>query len=219
MKSYLRQVGKILLMIVSVQAVRGLVFTGLWKFLQPQSDSLQWVIMDMIAFCLVGEGLLLLFNPSASQLSLEWISAPRWERIVYIAGGVLIFALVGTSFFLGPDILVINISTVIILPMFEESIFRGWGWKQLEQVDLGKYSQVIHWLVISILFGIWHFGYMDVYLLKMAPMNPGMEWGNFFVMKFLTTLVIGLIVGLPRWRTGRMHGSFLLHALINLFGR
>ena len=219
MKSYLRQVGKILLMIVSVQAVRGLVFTGLWKFLQPQSDSLQWVIMDMIAFCLVGEGLLLLFNPSASQLSLEWISAPRWERIVYIAGGVLIFALVGTSFFLGPDILVINISTVIILPMFEESIFRGWGWKQLEQVDLGKYSQVIHWLVISVLFGIWHFGYLDVYLLKMAPANPGMNWVNFFAMKFLTTFIIGLIVGAPRGFTGRMHGSFLLHALINLFGR
>ena len=219
MKSYLRQVGKILLMIVSVQAVRGLVFTGLWKFLQPQSDSLQWVIMDMIAFCLVGEGLLLLFNPSASQLSLEWISAPRWERIVYIAGGVLIFALVGTSFFLGPDILVINISTVIILPMFEESIFRGWSWKQLEQVDLGKYSPIIHWLVISVLFAIWHFGYIDVYLLKMAPMNPGMEWGNFFVMKFLTTLMIGLIVGAPRAFTRRMHGSFLLHALINLFGR
>ena len=219
MKNYLRQVGKILLLLVLVQAARGLVFTGLWKFLQPQGDSLQWVIMDMIAFCLVGEGLLLLFNPSTNQLSLEWNSAPRWERIASIAGGVLIFALVGTSFFLGPDILVINISTVIILPMFEESIFRGWSWKQLEQVDLGKYSPIIHWLVISVLFAIWHFGYIDVYLLKMAPMNPGMEWGNFFVMKFLTTLVIGLIVGLPRWRTGRMHGSFLLHALINLFGR
>lgn len=206
-------------MIVSVQAVRGLVFTGLWKFLQPQSDSLQWVIMDMIAFCLVGEGLLLLFNPSTEQLSLEWNNAPHWERIAYIAGGVLIFALVTTSFFLGPDILVINISTVIILPMFEESIFRGWSWKQLERVDLGKYSQVIHWLIISLLFAIWHFGYIDVYLLKMAPLNPGMNWVNFFVMKFLTTLVIGLIVGAPRAFTRRMHGSFLLHALINLFGR
>ena len=219
MKNYIRQVGKILLLIVIVQAVRGLVFTGLWKFLQPQGDSLQWVIMDMIAFCLVGEGLLLLFNPSTNQLSLEWNSAARWERIASIAGGVLIFALVGTSFFLGPDILVINISTVIILPMFEESIFRGWSWKQLEQVDLGKYSPIIHWLVISVLFAIWHFGYIDVYLLKMAPMNPGMEWGNFFVMKFLTTLVIGLIVGIPRLLTRRIHGSFLLHALINLFGR
>ena len=219
MKNYLRQVGKILLLLVIVQAARGLVFTGLWKFLQPQGDSLQWVIMDMIAFCLVGEGLLLLFNPSTNQLSLEWNSAPRWERIASIAGGVLIFALVGTSIFLGPDILVINIGTVIILPMFEESIFRGWGWKQLEQVDLGKYSQVIHWLVISLLFAIWHFGYMDVYLLKMDVLRPVTNWGEFFLFKFLTTFMIGLIVGAPRAFTRRAHGSFLFHALINLFGR
>jgi membrane protease YdiL (CAAX protease family) len=37
-------------------------------------------------------------------------------------------------------------------------------------------------------------------------------------MKFLTTLVIGLIVGLPRWRTRRVYGSLILHSLINLFG-
>lgn len=219
MKNYLKQIGKILLLIVIVQTVRGLAFTGLWKVLHPQGDSLLWVIMDMIAFCLVGEGLLLIFHPSAEQLSLTWDPASRWERIAYLAGGGLIFALVGVSFFLGPDILVTNIGTVIILPMFEESIFRGWSWKQLEQIDLGKYSQITHWLVISVLFGIWHFGYMDVYLLKMAPANPGMNWGTFFVMKFLTTFVIGLIVGAPRWKTGRMYGSFLFHALINLFGR
>lgn len=219
MKVYLRRIGKILLLLIAVQFVRGLIFTGLWKLLQPQGDSLLWVIMDMIAFCIVGEGLLLLFRPSEKQLSLEWDTAPRWERIAYLAAGGLILVLVGVSYFLGPDILIINIGTVIILPMFEEFIFRGWGWKRLEQVDLGKYSQVIHWVVISLLFAIWHFGYMDVYLLKMAPMQPDIIWMKFFVMKFLTTFIIGLIVGIPRWLTGRMHGSFLLHALINLFGR
>ena len=219
MKDYLRQVGKFLLLLVAVQITRGLIYPGLWKILQPEGDSLLWVIMDMIAFCLVGEGLLLIFNPSAEQLSLEWNSAPRWERIAYLSAGGLILLLIGISYFLGPDILVTNIGTVILLPLFEELIFRGWGWKQLEQIDLGKYSQVIHWLVISFLFGLWHFGYMDVYLLKMAPANPGMNWGIFFIMKFITTFVIGLIVGIPRWRTGRVYGSFLLHALINLFGR
>ena len=219
MKLYFKQVGKILLLIVSVQLVRGLIYTGLWKFLQPQGASLQWVIMDMIAFCVVGEGLLLIFRPPEKQLSLEWDAAPRWERIAYLAGGGLILLLVATSFFFGPDILVTNIGTVIILPLFEEFIFRGWSWKQLEQVDLGKYSQVIHWVVISLLFGIWHFGYLDVYILKMAPANPGMNWGTFFLMKFVTTFVIGLIVGAPRGVTKRAYGSFLLHALINLFGR
>ncbi|MFT3891387.1 MAG: hypothetical protein QM730_07110 [Anaerolineales bacterium] len=101
MKPYLKQVGKLLLLIVSVQLARGLVFTGLWKVLQPQGDSIQWVIMDMIAFCVVGEGLLLLFAPSPEQLSLEWTNTPRWERITYLAGGGLILLLVGISIFMG----------------------------------------------------------------------------------------------------------------------
>lgn len=46
-----------------------------------------------------------------------------------------------------------------------------------------------------------------------------MNWGAFFLMKFLTTLIIGLIIGIPRWHTGRIYGSLILHALINLFGR
>jgi membrane protease YdiL (CAAX protease family) len=219
MKPYIKQIGKILLLIVIVQLVRGLVFTGLWKFMQPQGDTLLWVIMDMIAFCFVGYVLLLVFHPSAEQVSLEWDAAPRWERIAYLAGGGLLLLLVMSSYFLGPDILVTNIGTVVILPMFEEFIFRGWSWKQLEQVDLGKYSQVIHWLVISLLFGIWHFGYLDVYLLKMNAIRPVANWGEFFVMKFITTFIIGLIVGVPRGVTKRPYGSFLLHALINLFGR
>ncbi|MFT3891386.1 MAG: CPBP family glutamic-type intramembrane protease [Anaerolineales bacterium] len=103
--------------------------------------------------------------------------------------------------------------------MFEESIFRGWGWKQLEQIDIGKYSQIVHGLVISLLFGIWHFGYIDVYLLKMNAIRPVANWGEFFLFKFITTFVIGLIVSIPRGITKRAHGSFLLHALINLFGR
>ena len=74
-------------------------------------------------------------------------------------------------------------------------------------------------MVISLLFGIWHFGYLDVYLLKMTQLQPDTVWGKFFVMKFITTFVIGLIVGAPRGVTKRAYGSFLLHALINLFGR
>ena len=76
----------------------------------------------------------------------------------------------------------------------------------------------MHWLVTSLLFGIWHVGYLDIYLLKVAPANPGMDWSGFIVMKFLTTFVIGLLVGVPRWRSGRVYGSIILHSLVNLFG-
>jgi hypothetical protein len=49
--------------------------------------------------------------------------------------------------------------------------------------------------------------------------NGNMDWGVFFVMKFLTTFIIGLLVGIPCWRTGRIYGSLILRSVINIFGR
>jgi hypothetical protein len=218
-KTYLQLIGRFLLLLLVIQIIRGLIITGMWKVFRPAFDSPTWAYMDMIAFTLVGVALLLFFRPSGIQLALEWRSASRRERVIYLGMGTLTLALVGTSYFIQPALLLINISTAIVLPLFEELLFRGWGWTQLEQAATFKNSRLINWLVISILFGLWHFGYMDIYLLKMAPANPGMDWGIFFVMKFLTTFIIGIVVGIPRWRTGRVYGSFILHALINIFGR
>lgn len=219
MKTYLQQIVRFLLILLTVQIGRGLITTGLWRILQPASDSPLWAFMDMVAFGVIGISLLILRRPSGAQLGLDWKAAPRWELITYIAMAALTMILVLSTYFLQPDLLVININAALVIPIFEELLFRGWGWKQLERSSSWKGSGFIHWLVISLLFGLWHFGYLDVYLLKVAPANPDIDWGIFFLMKFLTTFIIGLIVGLPRWRTGRVYGSIILHSLINIFGR
>ena len=219
MKTYLEQIGRFLLVLLAVQIGRGLIITGLWRLLQPAGDSPLWAYMDMVAFGVIGLSLLILYRPSADQLGLDWRTAPRWELVAYILLGTLTMVLVLSTYFLQPDLLPININAAIVVPVFEEILFRGWGWHQLERTQTAKGSGFIHWLVISLLFGLWHFGYLDIYLLKVAPANPGMDWGVFFLMKFLTTFVIGLLVGLPRWRSGRVYGSIILHSLINIFGR
>lgn len=219
MKTYLQQIGYFLLLLLAIQIGRGLIIMGMWRLLRPVPDSPLWAYMDMVAFGLIGIGLLIYYRPSAAQLALDWRAIPRWELIVYLASGVLTVALALSTYFLQPDLFATNINAAIVIPIFEELLFRGWGWTQLEKINTRRASGFIHWLVISFLFGVWHFGYMDIYLLKVAPANPDMEWGIFFVMKFLTTFIIGLIVGLPRWRSGRVYGSLVLHSLINIFGR
>lgn len=219
MKTYLGQTGRFLLVLLVIQVVRALVITGLWRFLHPAADSPLWAYMDMVAFGLTGMGLLLAFRPSREQLALDWRTAPRWELAAYIGMGILTLGLVISTYFLQSDLFIGNLNSAIVIPIFEELLFRGWGWGQLKKSASFKASGFANWLVISFLFGLWHFGYMDIYLLKVAPANPDMDWGVFFPMKFLTTFVIGLIVGLPRWRTGRVYGSLILHSLINIFGR
>ena len=219
MKTYLRQIGYFLLILLAIQIGRGLIIAGMWRLLQPAPDSALWAYMEMVAFGLVGISLLIYYRPSAAQLALDWRDIPRWELIAYTALGILTVALAFSTYFLQPDLFAANINAAIVIPIFEELLFRGWGWTQLQEINTRRASGFLHWLVISLLFSLWHFGYMDIYLLKVAPANPDMSWGMFFLMKFLTTFIIGLIVGLPRWRSGRVYGSLILHSLINIFGR
>jgi uncharacterized protein len=219
MKTYLKQTGRFLLLLLAIQMVRALIVSGVWRLLHPAPDSPIWAYMDIIAFGLIGISLLLWFRPSREQLALDWRAAPRWELAVYIGIGILTLGLVISRYFQQPDLFIGNVSSAIVIPLFEEFLFRGWGWGQLKKSASFKASGFANWLMISLLFGLWQFGYMDIYLLRVAPANPTMEWGFFFVMKFLIAFIIGLIVGLPRWRTGRVYGSLILHSLINLFGR
>jgi membrane protease YdiL (CAAX protease family) len=219
MKIYLHEIGRFLLLLLAIQIVRAFIITGLWRLLHPAPDSPLWAYMDAIAFGLIGISLVLWFRPWREQLGLDWKAAPRWELAAYIIIGILTLGLVLSSYFLQSDLFPGTITTAIIIPIFEEFLFRGWGWGRLEESVSFRASGFAHWLVVSLLFGLWHFGYVDIYLLKVAPANPNMDWGIFFLMKFLTTFVIGLIVGLPRWRTGRVYGSLILHSLINVFGR
>jgi len=219
MKTYLQQIGRFLLLLFAIQIVRALIITGLWRLLHPAPDSPLWAVMDMVAFGLIGFSLVLYFRPSRAQLGLDWKVMPRWELAVYIGMGILTLGLVISTYFLQSDLFIVNINAALVIPIFEEFLFRGWGWNQLDRSASFKASGFANWLVISLLFGLWHFGYLDIYLLKVAPANPGMDWAVFFLMKLLTTLIIGLIVGLPRWRSGRVYGSLILHSLINVFGR
>ena len=219
MKIYLHQIGRILLLLLAIQIVRASIITGLWRLLHPAPDSPLWAYMDVIAFGLIGISLVLWYRPSREQLGLDWKTAPRWELAAYTGMGILALGLVLSTYFLQPDLFTANITTAIVIPIFEEFLFRGWCWGQLEKSVSFRASGFVHWLVVSLLFGLWHLGYVDSYLLKVAPANPNMDWEMFFLMKLLTTFVIGLIVGLPRWRTGRVYGSLILHSLINLFGR
>ncbi|HLO16281.1 MAG TPA: CPBP family intramembrane glutamic endopeptidase [Anaerolineales bacterium] len=161
MKPYLGQIGHFLLVLLAIQVGRGLIITGLWRILQPAKDSPIWAYMDMVAFGIVGISLLVFFRPSAAQIALDWKTIPRWELVIYIGLGIFILALIFSTYFLQPDLFAANLNSAIVIPIFEELLLRGWGWNQLEKVASFKGSLLINWLVISLLFGLWHFGYLS----------------------------------------------------------
>jgi len=217
----IKTIGNFFLLLIAIQIGRGLLTWGAYSLLKPtRTDSPIWSYIDIFTFTIIGLVLLLAMRPSPQSVGLEWKTARRWEKAAYVSGGILVGGLFITGTVLvGPNLAAANIASVVVFPIFEELLFRGWGWGSLEKEKAGRWRGLFHWLIISLLFGIWHFGYMDIYLLKIWPTWPDMQWGTFLLMKFLTAFLIGLFVGLPRWKTGRVYGAILLHMFINIFGR
>ena len=154
MKTYLAQIGRFLLVLLAIQVGRVLIITGLWRILQPAHDSPLWSYMDMVAFGIIGISLLVLFHPSRAEFGLDWNMAPRWELVIYIGLGIFTLALIFSTYFLQPDVFVANLDAAIVIPIFEELLFRGWGWHYLEKAASFKNSRLDSWLVISLVFGL-----------------------------------------------------------------
>ncbi len=211
----LAEIGLALLLI---QAARAGLVVLIWRIWKPQMEA-DWAWVNIAVYLLCGLGVWLVLRPTARELGLPWREMPRGERTFYVAAGGSLLALVVTSLGFGTEILLQNAASMLVLPLFEETIFRGWAWNKLENSLKGKPAGLALYLGISVLFSLWHLGYMDVYMLKAMPANPGLEWGTFLAMKLLTTLMIGLVIGLARWRTKKLYAPLLVHGLINLFGR
>lgn len=206
------------LALLCIQAARAAVTVPLYAWLRPAPTSLLWNWIDMAAFTIVGLALLAIYRPSAAVLGLEWRGMSRLARGLSFGSCGLALLLVLTSLSFSPAILLVNIKNALVLPLFEELLFRGWVWTRLENVFKGKYAGAITWLVNAALFALWHLGYFDVYLLKAFPSSRGMDPVFFVAMKLAVTFIIGLMVGFFRWRSRRAYGSLALHTLINLFG-
>lgn len=93
----------------------------------------------------------------------------------------------------GINRLIAFVALVIIAPIAEELIFRGWLYGKLRNTITGKLSIVLSMLLVSILFGILH-----------GQWNVGV---NVFAMS--------IVLCAMREITGTIYGGILLHILKN----
>jgi membrane protease YdiL (CAAX protease family) len=78
----------------------------------------------------------------------------------------------------------------------EETVFRGFLWRGLAASRLGNWGA---WLLTSVFFLANHTKYYA---------NPG---------PLITVAIVGLILGLVRWRTRSSTASMVTHSLVNLW--
>ena len=102
----------------------------------------------------------------------------------------------------------------IITVIFEELIFRGLIFKEISSMK----NDLIAYLVSTILFGIWHLGYIDTIIWRTSLFSPDANIANIMFWKVITGIIIGVILGFFRYKNKNVYSSMLVHTFINTFG-
>lgn len=188
---------------------------GLWYLLKPGQDILLFQILNGISFLIVGLLLLGIFRPSLRDLGLNLDDVNTKTMLIYFTGLVALPIFIFLPIILGAefDVLIISLIFGIVVPAFEELLFRGYLWNNVQNSLKTKNSGIITWIIITLSFGLWHIGYMDVFLIhpKEFTLMP------LIISKIMIGLLLGTIVGYIRLKTSKVYGSFLFHGFWNVF--
>lgn len=219
MKNLFYQIGRFIVLLSFIQIIRAILTRELWLSLCPAGNTVTETIVSIIAFCITGLVVLLLFRPAPAELGLSWHILSGKCKAISISSGILLVLAVLETYYIGKNIFLENIKSAIVIPVFEELIFRGYGWRKIETAMVCKHPGFLTWLTVSALFALWHTGYIDIFYLKILPANPGASPVDFLLWKIIFTFFFGLIVGFLRLYSGTVYGCLILHGFLNLFGK
>jgi len=209
---------KLLIVLVILQLMRMIIEQILFLFVDK--TSLNCDITAMLTLCLLIAVIVFVSHKQNITLSVMPNKLSTRGIIGYIFITIfLVFLIVSAPFFSGnfsADIIIPLIYSTIATPIFEELIFRGYIWKELEK---NSKTQFKVYIISTIFFAIWHLGYIDIIWFKLSL--TGEVTGILFIMlmKVITGLCFGIIIGLVRYKAKNCYAAILMHSLMNVFGR
>ena len=215
--NFLKLVLRIILALIIIQAVRAVIFYGMWIIVQPGTNIILFQLLNGLNYIIVGILLILYFKPSLKDLGLNWDDIRMRTRIFYIIGltVLIILAVSPYTFEWELHILVLGLLFGIITPLFEELLFRGYIWGKISESGGMVNPNRLTLITVTLLFMVWHLGYIDVLML-----HPLAGTGNLtmiMISKMEIGLVLGLIVGYLRLKSGKTYASIIFHGLWNVF--
>lgn len=133
------------------------------------------------------------------------------EYVLFSTFFLIILVLTPSNFSGNIEDLLLLIYSSLVIPLYEEIIFRGIIWNQLEKLWTSK---IIVYFITILLFGIWHIGYISSIAFRVSDgLITAMVW------KVVTGSLFGLVLGFVRLRTKNCYSTMLVHGFMNIFGR
>jgi CAAX protease family protein len=214
-KVFLEGFFKIILALVLIQLARAVVMGSLWFIFGSSKDNTLFQFFNGLSILIVGVALILIFRPTMNELGINWDDLRFKTRILYLSGILFLIFMALTTYTFTWEVnqLVLGLVFGILTPAFEELLFRGYIWGKIQKTSQGANQNVLTWITVTLLFSIWHLGYLDVFLIH--PLGVG-NLTMILVSKLAIGMVLGLIVGYARLKTGKTYASFILHGLWNV---
>lgn len=187
-------------------------------FIFFEKTSLNNVIIHIVFMSIFTIIMLLWSNKKGKSLSIM-TNINRSRKTYGIITIIALFLIISTPFITkdySVDVIISLIYSVIVVPIFEELLFRGYIWNHLKSYYKNEF---IIYIIVTILFAIWHLGYFDSIMLNMHIY--GLQGNLLYVMlmKVITGLVFGIIIGFIRYKTKNTYSGILTHSIMNLFGK
>ena len=124
---------------------------------------------------------------------------------------VMLFIASPSNYKGGIEPILLLVYSSIVTPIFEELIFRGYIWNELNQIFTSEWKTYI---ITTILFALWHLGYISSIAFRVED-----NLLNVMIWKVITGLCFGIVLGAVRLKTKNCYSTMILHGVMNLFGR
>ena len=216
--SYIKPVLKVIGILFLIQAIHSLLVYFFSNFFGSTEDVHETI--SLILFIIIGVALYFVFKANKNNLSLRVNNNSKKSKLIYLISTLIVIALaISTPIFNGEltySVLVSLVYSIIVIPIFEELIFRGYVWNYLNN-SIKK--EFLVYIITTILFALWHLGYVDDILFRVNSSNQTVDLANIMLFKVITGGAFGVVTGFIRFKTKNTYASILAHAFMNIFGR
>lgn len=209
---------KIISILFGIQVIRIIINLIIFQFVDKSALNSDIITLsEMLLFTV-----LILWISRKRNINLSIFPHNQRKGIIiryFIITVVVLFIIISTPIFSGGfsfNIIITLALSTIATPIFEEVIFRGYVWNELKHYYR---SEIIIYILNTILFAIWHIGYVDNIGFKIALRGDITGLPFIVFMKVTTGLCFGIIIGFARYKLKNCYAAILLHSFMNAFGR
>lgn len=205
---------KIVILLIGLQISRVILKKSAFLFLFYNKFN-DTIVSMVIIFLLT---LFIIYKSKKENTSLDVFSymKNKESKIYYfvITAATILLIFTSSSFSTNPskETFLLLIYTTVMIPVYEEIIFRSYVWNILKKENENELKVYI---LTTVLFSIYHIGYIDT-----AIITSGFNHMAFIIfIKCSLMLSYGFFIGFFRYKIKNSYSCILVHSFINIFGR